>query len=256
MDVYRREVPLPPEGLVLSETLAGILGVRAGDTLTVEVLQGERPVRAVAVRALLADFAGLSAYMDIRALHRLMREDRVLSGAYLAVDPRRLPELYARLKQTPRVAGVAVKQSMLDNFNATVAKNMLIMKFFNVLFAVIIACGVVYNGARVALAERSRELATLRVIGFTRLEISAIFLGELAVLTLAAIPLGFVFGLGFAHLMIYAQDVEMFGMPLVVYRSTYGFAAAVVLAAAVVSGLVVRRRLDHLDLVAVLKMKE
>jgi putative ABC transport system permease protein len=256
MDVYRRDVDLPPDGVVLSETLARILGVRAGDTLTVEVLEGERPVREVPVRAVMADFAGLSAYMDLRALHRLMREDRVLSGAYLAVDPHHMPELYARLKATPRVAGVAVKQSMLDNFNATVAKNMLIMKFFNVLFAVIIACGVVYNGARVALAERSRELATLRVIGFTRLEISAIFLGELAVLTLAAIPVGFFFGLGFAHLMMYAQDVELFGMPLVVYRSTYGFAAAVVLGAAVASGLVVRRRLDHLDLVAVLKMKE
>jgi putative ABC transport system permease protein len=256
MDVYRRPVPLPPDGVVLSETLAASLGVRAGDMLTVEVLEGERPVRELPVRALLADFAGLAAYLDLGALHRLMREDRVLSGAYLAVDPRQLPTLYAQLKKTPRVAGVAVKRSMLDNFNATVAKNLLIMKFFNVLFAVIIACGVVYNGARIALAERSRELATLRVIGFTRLEISAIFLGELAVLTLAAIPIGFVFGHGFARLMISAQDAELFGMPLVVYRSTYGFAAAVVLAAAVVSGLVVRRRLDHLDLVAVLKMKE
>jgi putative ABC transport system permease protein len=180
----------------------------------------------------------------------------VLSGAYLAVDPERLPTLYAQLKKTPRVAGVAVKQAMLDNFNATVAKNMLIMKFFNTLFAIIIACGVVYNGARVALAERSRELATLRVIGFTRLEISAIFLGELAVLTLAAIPLGFAFGWGFAYLVMLAQDVEMFGMPLVVYRSTYGFAASVIIGAAVVSGLVVRRRLDRLDLVSVLKSKE
>jgi putative ABC transport system permease protein len=256
MDVYRRPVPLPLDGVVLSETLAESLGVRAGDTLTVEVLEGERPVRELPVRALLADFAGLAAYLDLDALHRLMREDRVLSGAYLAIDPRQLPTLYAQVKKTPRVAGVAVKQSMLDNFNATVAKNLLIMKFFNVLFAIIIACGVVYNGARIALAERSRELATLRVIGFTRLEISAIFLGELAVLTLAAIPVGFVFGHGFARLMISAQDAELFGMPLVIYRSTYGFAAAVVLAAAVVSGLMVRRRLDHLDLVAVLKMKE
>jgi putative ABC transport system permease protein len=185
-----------------------------------------------------------------------MREGRVLSGAFLAADPERAHMLYATLKATPRVAGVAVKRAMVASFQQTVAANLLRMRVFNIAFAGIIAFGVVYNSARIALAECERELATLRVIGFTRAEISVILLGELAVLTLAAIPAGLVIGYGFAWLTTFAYDTELFRMPLVIERSTYAQAAAITLLAALASGLIVRRRLDHLDLVAVLKSKE
>ena len=131
-----------------------------------------------------------------------------------------------------------------------------IMIFFNVLFSGIIAFGVVYNTARISLSERSRELATLRVIGFTRAEISFILLGELAVLTLAAVPLGLGLGYGLAALMVAAFDTELYRIPLIVTTRTFAVAAITVLTAAAVSGLIVRRRLDRLDLVAVLKTKE
>ena len=195
--------------------------------------------------------------MDIRAVNRLMREGRVVSGAFLAVGPGQVDRLYALLKATPQVASVTVKRAALDSFRRTVAENLLRMRLFNVLFAGVIACGVVYNSARIALAERARELATLRVIGFTRAEISLILLGELALLTLAAIPVGMALGYGLAAAVIrLAYDTELFRIPLIVTRSTYGFAAAVTLAAALASGLVVRRMLDRLDLVAVLKSRE
>jgi putative ABC transport system permease protein len=257
LDLDRRQVTLPADGLVLSAKLAEVLGMAAGDSVTVEVLEGERPVREVPVAVLVADFAGTSAYMNLQALHRLLREGDVLSGAHLAVDPARLDELYRALKGTPQVAGVSIKGATLISFQRTIAENLLRMRLINVIFAGIIAFGVVYNSARIALAERDRELATLRVLGFTRAEVSAILLGELAVLTLAGLPVGLLLGRGLAGLVIWlAYDTELFRIPLVIGRATYGFAAAVTLATALISGLVVRRRLDRLDLIAVLKSRE
>jgi putative ABC transport system permease protein len=257
MDIARREVPLPPGGIVLSAKLAEVLEAGVGRTVTVEILEGRRPVRDVPVVALVDDFAGVSAYMDLAAANRLMEEGPLVSGAHLAADPDRIDALYAELKRTPRVAAVTIRRAALDSFRRTIAENLLRMRLFNVAFASVIAFGVVYNAARITLSERSRELATLRVIGFRRSEISAILLGELAAITLAAIPLGFALGYALAAFVIHVGfDTELFRIPLVIDRSTYAFAAAVTLAAATVSGLVVRQRLDRLDLVAVLKSRE
>jgi putative ABC transport system permease protein len=257
IDVRRLEVTLPPDGLVLSDKLAEVLGVSVGETVQVEVLEGERPIREVMVAGLVADFTGVSAYLDLRACNRLMKEGPVVSGAFVTADPSRLDALYRELKNTPRVGAVVIKGAALRAFEQTVAENLLRMRLFNVIFASVITCGVVYNSARISLSERSRELATLRVIGFTRGEISLILLGELAVLVLVAIPAGLALGYGLGGLVIrLAYDTELFRMPLIVSRWTYGFAAAVTLAAAVLSGLLVRRLLDRLDLVAVLKSRE
>ncbi len=219
-------------------------------------MEADRPVRQVPVTAIFTEFSGTNAYMNIHALHRLLREEGSLSGVFLAVDEQSLRAIYETLKNTPRVAGVNLKNAALKSFEDTVAENLLRMRIFNIGFASIIAFGVVYNSARISLAERSRELATLRVIGFTRAEISAILLGELAVLTTCAIPIGSAMGYGFAWLATLGLDTELYRIPLVVARSTFGFAAVVIVVAAFLSGLVVRSRLDHLDLVSVLKSKE
>jgi putative ABC transport system permease protein len=255
-DERKRTVLLPPDGLVLSTKLADLLQVRPGDEITVEVLEGQRPKRQVLVRGLVTEYGGLNAYMQLAALHRLVREADALSGMHLTVARPARAALYHTLKQTPRVASVTVKEAALQSFRDTVAENLLRIRMFNILFASVIAFGVVYNSARIALAERSRDLATLRVIGFTRGEISGILLGELAVLTLAAIPLGMLLGYLFAGWVTRGLDTELYRVPLVIDRSTYAFAVTVVLLAALFSGLVVRRKLDHLDLVAVLKTKE
>lgn len=251
-----KETPLPPDGLLVSKKLAEVLGVNVGDYVEVEVLEDKRPTARVLIAATLQDFAGLSAYMELDALHRLMREGPLVNGVQMLVDPAAQETLYRELKETPNVAAVNVKEHAMDSFNKTIAENLRIMKSINLFFAVVIAVGVVYNSARISLAERGRELATLRVMGFTRGEISAILLGELAIVTLLAIPLGLALGHAFAWYMCTAFDQELFRFPLIITNKTYAWAATVVLIAATASGLIVRRSLDHLDLVAVLKSRE
>jgi putative ABC transport system permease protein len=178
-----------------------------------------------------------------------------VSGAYLAADANETDRLYTELKNTPGVVGVAIKSATVESFNEIVAESILLMRVANIIFATIIAFGVVYKSARISLAERSRELATLRVIGFTRGEVSAILLGELALLTTMAVPIGWVLGYILSGAMITSVDAELFRMPLIVSHKTYGFATLVVIIAALISGLIVRRRIDQLDLIEVLKTR-
>ncbi len=251
-----RPVTIQPEGLVLSSKMGEILGVKAGDELIVEVLEGRRPRRTVLVTELVDEFLGTSAYMESSALHAMLREGHNLSGAFIQVDSAHVDELYHRLKLVPFVAGVALKSAAVDSFYDTIGESLGIMIFFNVLFAGIIAFGVVYNAARISLSERSRELASLRVMGFTRGEISFILLGELALVTLVSLPVGMVIGYWLSALVVTAYDTDVYRFPLVVSSATYAYAALTVGTAALISGVVVKRKLNNLDLVEVLKTRE
>jgi putative ABC transport system permease protein len=256
VDAGRGPVGLPPTGLVLSAKLAELLGVQRGDTVIVEVLEGSRPVRQAVVTDLVKEYMGTSAYMDLGALERIMREEGSLSGGFLQVDQALVQDLYRRLKATPAVAGVSLRRAAIQSFRETIAQTFDFLIFFNILFSVIIAFGVVYNAARILLSERNRELATLRVMGFERGEVSFILLGELAMLVLIGIPLGLLLGYELAALIVRIYDTELYRFPLVISVRTYLFASTTVLVAAVISGLITRRKLDRLDLVAVLKARE
>lgn len=247
---------IPKQGLIMSRMLADILGLAEGDMLRIEVLEGARPTREIRVAGLIDDFMGLNAFMDIQALNELMREESAISGVWLKIDDSKLESIYRKVKQTPGIAGITVKQDQIDDINNTINKNMGMMVGFYVLFAGIIAFGVVYNSARVSLAERGRELASLRVLGLTRGEVSYILLGEQALLTLAAIPLGFVFGYGLMVLSMAKLDSEVMRFPVVLFARSYAGAALTVLLASAVSALIVRRQIDKLDLVEVLKTRE
>jgi putative ABC transport system permease protein len=249
-------IRLPPAGIVLSEMLADILEVRLGDSVRLDVLEGHRPVVEVPITGIVDDIIGLSAYMHRDALHALMREDAVATSAHLLIDSGQEAALASALKGMPAVAGVGFKRAILQSFRDVMAANMNLTIGINLLFAGVIACGVVYNAARVSLSERSRELASLRVLGFTRAEISLILLGELATLTFAALPIGAVFGYGLTALIVQSIESEVYRFPLYVSPQSVALSFLGILAAAAISGMLVRRRLDHLDLVAVLKIRE
>ena len=249
-------IRLPPGGVVLSQTLANALEVTTGDVVTMEVLEGHRPIRQVEVTGLVDDLLGLSAYMDIDALHQMMQEGDVATGALMLVDAAQEAELSTTLKETPTVAGTGFKRSVLKRFREVLAANLGLSIFINLVFASVIAFGVVYNAARISLSERSRELASLRVLGFTRAEISLILMGELALLTLVSLPVGGVFGYSLAAGMMGSIDSEVYRFPLYVSRQAVAWSFLGIIGAALVSGLIVRRKLDALDLVAVLKIRE
>ncbi|HSE26149.1 MAG TPA: FtsX-like permease family protein [Pyrinomonadaceae bacterium] len=249
-------VQLPPEGLLLTTQLAEILGVKPGQSVTVEVLEGARPVLEVAVAGTVDELIGLSAYMDLRALNRLLQEGQTSSGAFLMVDSPKIPDLYARLKQTPVVSAVSIPEVALASFNETIAKTINVSTVILIGFAVLIAFGMVYNGARIALSERGHELASLRVLGFTRGEIGFMLLGEQAILTLIAVPTGFALGYGIAGVITVVVDTELIRFPLLISAKTYTLAFLVVAGAAFISGYLVQWRLRHQDLVAVLKTRE
>lgn len=256
VDDNDNHLPIPPEGLLLNQKLAQVLGLHVGDTVTIEIMEGDRRVRNVRIAALSQEYLGTVCYMEVRALHRLIGEGPTVTSIAITADKASVQDLYRRLKATPRVASVMLKGAAIQGFRDTVMKNLLTMQAFNIVFACIIAFGVVYNTARVALSERGRELASLRVLGLTRAEISRILLGELALLTAAAIPLGLFIGNRLARLVCWFMDTELYRIPLIIEPATYAFSTTVVLIAAILSGLLVRRRLDHLDLIAVLKTRE
>jgi putative ABC transport system permease protein len=251
-----RVMSLPADGLVISAMLGRILDVSPGDLIQVEVLEGMRFVRQVPVVTLVDDSVGLQAYMRIDALQAMLHEGGVITGAAVTLDPAAIDRFYTSVKALPAIAGVALTAVTLRNFRETMAENMFLQIFLNVMFAGIIAFGVVYNSARVSLSERERELASLRVLGFTRAEISLILLGELAVLTLLALPVGAVIGYVLGQVIMTAFNNEVYRLSFVTSPATIAWSFLIVIAAAGVSGLLVRRRLDRLDLVAVLKTRE
>jgi putative ABC transport system permease protein len=256
VDAGGREVPLGAEGIVLTKYLAELLGVNPGDLLTIEVLDESRPTRQIPLAGTIDEMLGMTAYMELGALNRMMDEGKSVTGAHLLVDPTHAPELYRRLKRMPGVAGVSITETALQTFRDTIAQSMWVMNVFIIGFASVIAIGVVYNSARIALSERGRELASLRVLGFTRGEVSAMLLGEQAVLTLISVPVGFAIGYFFCQLMSSAYQTDLYRFPLIIGARTWASSFLFIVIAAIVSGLLVHRRIRTLDLVEVLKTRE
>jgi putative ABC transport system permease protein len=256
IDVDGRQTLLAGRGLLLTDRLADKLGVGPGDKVFAEVLQGRPRTLALTVAGTVSEMMGLNAYLDREALNRLMDEGDLSSGFVLAVDRQREADVLDLTKGLPRIAGAFSKATMLRNMEEISARNVRIMSTVLTSFAALIAIGVVYNSARIALAERGWELASLRVLGFTRAEVSALLLGELALVIAIALPLGMVLGWGLIHLISELLKSDQFHFPVVVQARTYAWAAICVVAAGAASAWVVRRRIDRLDLVAVLKTRD
>jgi putative ABC transport system permease protein len=256
LDAELRETKPAPGGVLLTDRLARRLGVRPGDWVMAELLEGKRVKAPLRVSGTVAEMAGMNAWMRLDEVNRLARESPVVSGAGLLVERGSETRLLERLKEVPAAAVVVVTRTLLDTFRAQSARNVLFFTTVLTLFAATIAVGVVYNNARIQLAERAWELASLRVLGFTRGEVSLLLLGELALEIALAIPLGCVAGFWLAALIIALMEHEVFEFPLVIFPTSYLYAAALVAAAGVASALVVRHRIDHLDLVGVLKTRE
>jgi putative ABC transport system permease protein len=256
LDTELKRIELPADGVILTDYLAELLHIKTGDMLTIEVLEGHRPMVQVPVVGTAKEYLGVNAYMQRAALNRLLKEGEAISGALLKVDEHYQREVYAELKDMPRIAGVVEQRSAITAFYDTMAETILFFTFITTLLGASISFGVVYNSMRIALSERNRELASLRVLGFERSEVAYILLGELGLLTLLAIPLGLLIGYGLCGYLAFRFDSDLYRIPLVLGMNVYAFAAMVVIVSAIISAIMIWRNLAHLDMVAVLKSKE
>ncbi len=256
LDSNLEPIDLPEQGVVLTEYLAELLNIKPGDMLGIQVLEGNRPIVQALVVGTAKEYLGVNIYMQQKALNRLLKEGNTISGAWLKVDPLYQKELYGALKKMPRIAGVIEQRSAINSFYDTMAETILFFTFITTLLGSSIAFGVIYNSMRIALSERNRELASLRVLGFRRSEVAYILLGELGLLTLLAIPLGLLIGYGLCAFLAFRFDSDLYRIPLVLDRDVFAFAVLVVLMSALISAIMIWRNLAHLDMVAVLKSKE
>jgi putative ABC transport system permease protein len=256
VDASGRQIILPDQGLVVSAKLAEVLGARIGDELLVEVLEGKKSLVTVRLAGLAEDFAGIAAYMDIHALNRLLQEGDIITGASFSVDDLKRSAFLRALKDIPRVNWVAVKESLRANFRQTTAASINLVQSIYLTFATVVAFGVVYNNARISLAERARELATLRVIGFSQREVGGVLVTELVLLALVAVPIGLLLGTGFATAILKAVNTETVRVPLILSARNYAFAVLIVTVASALSAVMVLRRLSQLNLVSALKAPE
>jgi putative ABC transport system permease protein len=253
----RQQVVEPPEnGLLLTDRLAERLQVKRGDTVKLEFLEGRRESFELAVAGTVAEMMGMNAYVARPALNRLLREGDMVNQVTIGLERGHEKTFLNQLKSMPTVAVAVSKSVMQGNIEEVTARNVMVFSAILTAFATVIAVGVVYNNARIALAERAWELASLRVLGFSRQEVSAFLLGELALEIALATPLGMVLGYFLASLIVHLIKTDEFLFPFAIEAPTYAFAALCVLFAGGVSALIVRRRVDKLDLVGVLKTRE
>lgn len=251
-----RPMSMPEDGLILSEALADILGVGTGDQVEVSILGGDRRRFLTPVSGISVGYLGLGAATGFSALDRMTGAPGRLSGVHLALDPARQADFFAAARKTPATGFLSLLKVSLAKFRTTLAENILIMVAVYTVLGAIIAVGVVYNFARIALSEQGRELASLRVLGFTRAEVARIVYAELAVVVLIAQPLGWLIGYGFARAVLAAFSSELYRIPLVIGRDVYAMASLIVIASAIGSALLIRRRINRLDMIEVLKTRE
>ena len=256
LDANAQPLPLPASGLSLSRVLAQSLGVRSGDTIDVEVLEADRRTLQVPVAALIDDLLGFSAYLDAFELGRLLNEGPRTNVALVAVDRRDIDAVTERLNACPYVASVTRPDFERALVRAEVGDVFTVMSMMLALFAAAIAVGVVYNNARIALETRSRDLATMRILGFTQGELAAVLLGEQAIQVVLGIGPGLLLGRQMGGLWLSTIDPELLRVPLTLAPASYVAAVCVVLLAALLSALAVRRQSDQLNLVAVLKARD
>jgi putative ABC transport system permease protein len=249
-------MPPPSDGLVISERLAGKLRVRPGDLVEIELTEDNGRRAEVVVSALAESFVGLRAYMAMDALDRLTRQGNRLSGVNLSVDPDAMEDLYRSVKETPAIASIALQNLSRSKFRETIEQNIITMTSVYVALAVIITFGVIYNASRIQFSERARELASLRVMGFTRREVVLVLLIEVALIVVLSQPLGWFLGWGFAKLVVAGFESDLFKVPLIIKPSTYAISSLVVVLAASASAILVWRRVARLDMVRALKTKE
>lgn len=256
LDARGRPIDPPAAGVLLTGYLARWLGARGGDPIELEVLTGRRARLRLPLAGVVEEPFGSQAYVSRAVLDRLLAEGPRVDGAELAIDGRRLAPVMRALERRPAVASIERPREAIRNFYDGMARTVLTFTVIATAFGAVITAGVTYSSAQVALSERARDLASLRILGFDRSEVGYLLLGELALLVALAVPFGFVLGHALVALLVHGFDSDLFRIPRYVSPSTYGVVALTTFASALAAAVPVWRRVGALDLVAVLKARD
>ncbi len=255
-DLTGHESGIPEQGMVLTQILGERLGLRVGDHVRVVILDGDRRTLSIPVAGFINEPMGMAGHMTLTSLHRLLAEPESINTVLLAVDPVHTQQVQTRVDDMPMVGSSGNVKRSIAQFAEQSGKSMDIFATVISLFAAAITIGVVYNNARIALNTRQRDLASMRILGFTQPEISAVLLSELTLQVVLALPFGLWLGKQMLHGMMSGIDPEVYRMPIVIHSSSYTTAAVVTVLASLVAGYIVRRRLDSLDLIGTLKTRD
>ncbi len=256
IDTRMQAIDLPKGGIVLGATLAGILKIKPGEILTVEVREGRRPILQIPVAGVAETLIGSPAYMELAPLNKTLKEPNRISGAFLRIDGIKSDAIYRVIKDMPSVAGVSLKSEAREAFKKLLDSGAGAIRYIMAAIAGIITFGIVYNTARIAFSERARDLASLRVIGFTKGEAAFVLLGELAIIVLIALPVGSVLGYYLSFAISKGFSTDLYQIPMVFVPESFGLAAIAVIVAAAISGWLVKINIDNIDLVSALKTRE
>ncbi|WP_439154281.1 ABC transporter permease [Yoonia sp.] len=256
IDTSGQQINAPPGGIVLSKRLADQLELTVGDSFEVEFLGGRQETLTVTLTSVINQFFGMGAYMDLVYVNSLLRQSPRISMVNVSLDDSQVADLHERLKDIPKLISIVMMSDSRRTFTETIGENVVVMNTVYIVISMLITIGVAYNGARIQLSERARELASLRILGFTRGEVSYILIGETMLLAFLAQPLGWLIGAQIAQAMVNGFSSDLYNIPLVLRPAMFAKASLVVLFAAFASVMIVRRRLDKQSLVAVMKVRE
>jgi putative ABC transport system permease protein len=257
LDEDKRYVDVGDQGLVLSKRLAEELHVHVGDSVTLKPLMGRiTDERDVPVRQVVKQYLGTSGYMNIHALSRVLDQGFAMNAALLQVEPGMERSLNASLKDVPGISSVEIKDMSYVNLLNTLGRNIKIINTILIIFAGVIACSVIYNVTTIALAERQRELASLRVLGFTIEEVGRIVYHENFVLAGFGVVFGIPVGMGIASILVRLYDNELYRLPYYIAPKTYVIASVATIVFVILANLAVKHKIRALDMVEVLKARE
>ncbi|MEO1136487.1 MAG: ABC transporter permease [Pseudomonadota bacterium] len=256
VDADLREVDIAGDGIVVSQQLAKILKISPGDVLTVEMREGRRPTLEIPVVGIIEALIGTPAYMEMSALNRRLKEPSRISGAYLKIDQQKREAVYDGLKNIPMIAGVSLRREAYENFQRMIDEGPGAFRDIMTLFSIIIAAGVVYNGARIAFIERQRDLASLRVLGFTKIETAYVLLGELVLLAILALPIGAAIGYLIWTYLATALSTDLYQIPTIYKEDGLGYAAIIIFLATAIAGAFVQKDVSSLDMATALKTRD
>lgn len=255
-DQTRRIIPLPLSGVLLNANIARKMNLGPGDSVDLELLEGNRRHIAVTITHVVDEILGQGCYMRLDALNDLLGEEHSINTAALRIDTLKQNTIIERLKASSQVAAIGTREATLKIFYEMMSRSMLAMITVILIFAAAISVGVVYNTAMILLSERTFELGSLRILGFTNAAVFEMIAAELATIVAASLIPGCVFGYALAWMLMNTVDTEQFSLRLMITNRTYVTAMLTAIGTALLSFFILFFRIRKMDLVSVLKVRE